>query len=247
MRVHRLVVTAIVLALASSTWGLAAGPPCVVPTGAVAGDLSQHACTYMGADGVAYPAECGTLIVPETRNDPRARLIALPLIRVRATSAQPAEPIFWLSGGPGSSNMVVGGLGHFLDNHDVVMVGYRGVDGPVVLDCPEIPSALRKTGGDLASPEALTRYGQALARCAGSFRAQGVDIDGCNVLEVIEDMERRLVRRSVTNGSACSARVTARGWRSTTRICIWTACSDRRWSPSTRPAISCGSLTCSTR
>ena len=31
----------------------------------------------------------------------------------------------------------------FADNHDVVLVGYRGVDGSVRLDCPEVVSALQ--------------------------------------------------------------------------------------------------------
>ena len=191
MKIHArwAVLGAVALVLVSGIGGLAADPSCVVPAGAVAGDLSLQACSYMGADGVAYAADCGTLVVPENRNDPDARLIALPVIRVRATGSEQAEPIFWLSGGPGSSNMVVGNLDAFVDRHDVVMVGYRGVDGSAVLDCPEASRALRKTGGDLASPEALTRYGEALARCAEGFRAQGMDIDGYNALEVVEDME----------------------------------------------------------
>ena len=28
------------------------------------------------------------------------------------------------------------------DGHDLVLVGYRGVDGSAVLDCPEVESAL---------------------------------------------------------------------------------------------------------
>ena len=179
----------IALTLAISAFCLGEDPPCVVPAGAAAGDLSLHACTYVGADGVAHPADCGTLVVPENRNDPGSRLIALPVTRVRATGSQPTEPIFWLSGGPGSSNMSVGILEPFLDRHDVVMVGYRGVDGSVVLDCPEVARVLRKTGGDLFALASVTRYGQAMARCAEDFRAQGVDIDGYNVLEVVEDVE----------------------------------------------------------
>jgi hypothetical protein len=31
-----------------------------------------------------------------------------------------------------------------LDEHDIVMVGYRGVDGHVVLDCPEVTKAWRE-------------------------------------------------------------------------------------------------------
>jgi len=85
--------------------------------------------------------------------------------------------------------MAVGNLDAFLERHDVVMVGYRGIDGSVVLDCPEVARALKNTGGNLASEAALVRYGQALARCAESFAAAGVDLAGYNALETIDDME----------------------------------------------------------
>jgi len=187
--IKRAVLAGAFLAGAIGVGGYGGNVPCTVPEGARAGELFLSDCIYTGADGVEYVADCGTWVVPENRSDPGSRSIALPVVRVRAVGVAPTEPIFWLSGGPGGSNMVVSGLEWFLEDHDVVMVGYRGVDGSVVLDCPEVPRALRKTGGDLASPEALTRYGQALARCAESFRAQGVDIDGYNVLEVVEDLE----------------------------------------------------------
>jgi pimeloyl-ACP methyl ester carboxylesterase len=168
-------------------FAMAIGLACI---GAEAGDLDlKRGCVYTGADGIDYSADCGTIVVPENRTVPESRLITLPIIRVRATGEQPAEPIFWLSGGPGSSNMVVGGLEVLLDRHDVVMVGYRGVDGSVVLDCPEVARVLKNTGGNLVSEASLIRYGRALARCAESFQADGVDISGYNVLEVVEDME----------------------------------------------------------
>ena len=40
-------------------------------------------------------------------------------------------------------------LNGLIDNHDIVMVGYRGVDGSVVLDCPEVAEALKGIGNDL--------------------------------------------------------------------------------------------------
>jgi len=79
--------------------------PITVPPGARAGDLiNLEPCTHKAGD-VEYPADCGTLVVPENRADPGSRLIALPVIRVRATGTNPAEPIFRLGGGPGQSNM----------------------------------------------------------------------------------------------------------------------------------------------
>jgi hypothetical protein len=42
----------------------------------------------------------------------------------------------------------------FADTHDVVLVGYRGVDGSSRLDCPEVVSVL-KHSDDMLSDKAL--------------------------------------------------------------------------------------------
>ncbi len=100
-----------------------------VPAGAHAGQLTTlKNCTYNTEKG-AYAADCGTLVVPENRADPHSRLIALPVIVIRAHSAHPGDPIFRLQGGPGITNMVFPDASRFTANHDVVLVGYRGVDG----------------------------------------------------------------------------------------------------------------------
>jgi hypothetical protein len=44
-------------------------------------------------------------------------------------------------------------VSQYAGDHNVVLVGYRGIDGSVRLDCPEVPSALRHTP-DLISQEA---------------------------------------------------------------------------------------------
>src|SRR5438874_13656132 len=113
-----------------------------VPSGAHAGQLKLHSCHYATESG-SYRADCGTLVVPESRHKARSRLIALPVTRIRARSAQPGVPIFRLEGGPGLTNMKFSKASRFGDNHDVVLVGYRGVDGSVRLDCPEVESALK--------------------------------------------------------------------------------------------------------
>lgn len=113
-----------------------------VPAGAQAGDLILEDYEYATENG-SYEADCGTLVVPENRADPDSRLIALPVTRIKARSDDPSEPIFRLEGGPGKTNMEFANASRFADDHDVVLVGYRGVDGSVRLDCPEVVSALK--------------------------------------------------------------------------------------------------------
>ena len=99
--------------------------------------------------------------MPENRADPQSRLIAVPVTRIRARSAHPGEPIFRLEGGPGITNMAFAKASRFADNHDVVLVGYRGVDGSVRLDCPEVESAL-KHSTDVLGKKFFRAYGDAL-------------------------------------------------------------------------------------
>lgn len=158
----------------------------VVPDGAKAGDLRWRPCTVK-VGSARYAADCGTLVVSENRAQAGARLIALPVRRIRATGAAPAEPIFWLAGGPGASNMRFESPAALLANHDVVMVGYRGVDGSSVLACPEFARALRLKHP--LSRSSLATLGDALRRCAERLRSEGVDLSAYTMLEVVGDAE----------------------------------------------------------
>jgi len=155
--------------------------------GVVAGDFSVVSCVHVARD-VEYAAECGTLIVPENRYDESSRLIALPVKRIRASGDGPAEPIFYLTGGPGMSNMDYSDVQWFHENHDIVLVGYRGVDGTVYLGCPEVAETMG-SGLPLMSREGMAAQGDAYAACAERLTAEGIDLDGYTVLEVVDDVE----------------------------------------------------------
>ena len=161
--------------------------PVSVPPGAKSGDLTLGPCTYATEDG-DYSAECGTLVVPENRADPGSRLIALPVTRIPATSDDPAEPVFWLEGGPGLTNMDFPEASRLTETHDVVLVGYRGVDGSSVLDCPEGVSVL-KNSSDLRGEATASAFTQALATCADRLRTEGVDLAGYTLSQRVDDLE----------------------------------------------------------
>ena len=88
-----------------------------VPSGAKAGDLILDDCSYATENG-SYDADCGTLVVPENRHKADSRLIALPVTRIHARSAHPAEPIFRLQGSPGVTNMAFPAASRFAGRHD---------------------------------------------------------------------------------------------------------------------------------
>jgi pimeloyl-ACP methyl ester carboxylesterase len=158
-----------------------------VPEGARAGDLMLKPCEYATESG-SYAAECGTLVVPEKRADPQSRLIALPVTRINARSDQPREPIFVLHGGPGVSNMTFKIASRYADEHDVVLVGYRGIDGSVRLDCPEVESAL-KHNTDLLSEETSQAYADAFRSCTNRLTAAGIDLASYGITRQVDDME----------------------------------------------------------
>jgi pimeloyl-ACP methyl ester carboxylesterase len=152
-----------------------------------------------------HPAEYGTLLVPENRQDPDSRLIQLPVIRIHATGDIKAEPLFLLSGGPGAPNShtpdVLRQSGYedypfpwLFQHNDLIMVGYRGVDGPVALSCPSFKRTLKNLERPLSN-HALREFAKALAEDHRRLIENGVDVDGYNIIEVADDLEA--VRKSL--------------------------------------------------
>jgi pimeloyl-ACP methyl ester carboxylesterase len=165
-----------------------------VPSGAKAGDLILEDCHYATEQG-NYDADCGTLVVPENRHDADSRLVALPVTRIRARSADPEEPIFRLQGGPGVTNMAFPAASRFAERHDVVLVGYRGVDGSSKLDCPEVTSAREQARGFLTE-KAMRVDAAALKDCAERLQGAGVDLAGYTLPQRVDDLDA--VRRALS-------------------------------------------------
>ncbi len=169
------------------------------PVDAKAGSIvTQSGPFEIGSE--KYDADYGTVTVPENRDKSTSRLIHIPFLRIHSRSQHPAEPVFALAGGPGASNMSWdwGKAWTFLPGHDVVLVGYRGVDGSVKLDCPEMTEAL-KEDGDVLGEESMEKIARAFGAGAQRMMSEGVDLDGYTMLETIEDNES--VRKAL--GYAC--------------------------------------------
>lgn len=160
-------------------------PTMELPDGARAGDLTLESCEYEGQE-----AECGTIVVPENRADPDTGLIVLPVTRIWAANGASSEPIFRLEGGPGVPNEFDDPThgGRLNETRDLVLVGYRGVEGSSVLACPEVPKAFT-VSRDFLGDASLARYTGALASCADRLGEEGVDLDGYTLTQRVEDME----------------------------------------------------------
>jgi uncharacterized membrane protein YdfJ with MMPL/SSD domain/pimeloyl-ACP methyl ester carboxylesterase len=158
-----------------------------VPAGAKAGQLALRPCHY-GTEKGSYAADCGTVVVPENRAKPGSRLIGVRVIRIKARSAHPGAPVFRLEGGPGGTNLKFARASSLAENHDVVLVGYRGIDSSVRLDCPEVSSALKRST-DFLGQKSFRTYTQAFRDCAARLQEDGVDLAGYTLPAQVDDLE----------------------------------------------------------
>jgi len=156
-------------------------------THAQAGDVILNAATFP-FKGEEVQADFGTLVVPENRGDPDSRLIHLPIVRIHATEKKSDIPIFTFQGGPGAPNITKGYSKWLYQHQDIVMVGYRGVDGSVSLECPEISEAMQVDTNPL-STENLEKLGHAMYAGFQRLKEQGIDIDSYTVIDVVDDIE----------------------------------------------------------
>jgi pimeloyl-ACP methyl ester carboxylesterase len=170
-------------------------PP--VSKDAVAGQITSQPCVYKTKEA-EFAAQCGFIYVPENRTKPGSRLIALPYQRILAQTRKPSEPLFPLTGGPGQSNMAAAvPVSWFAGQRDVVLVGYRGIDGTVRLDCPEVDGVVRH-GGAFTGSKTLAELGGAYRQCAARLEKAGIDLSAYGVLETVDDLEA--VRKALGYG-----------------------------------------------
>ncbi len=133
-----------------------------VPSVTAAADRIVSEIRPFTIESEKYEADYGTVTVAENRNTSSSRLIHIPFLRIHSHAKNPAEPMFGFAGGPGASNMSWdwGKASTFLPEHDFVLVGYRGVDGSTVLDCPEVTKAF-KGDDDLLGEGSMRTIGRA--------------------------------------------------------------------------------------
>lgn len=147
------------------------------------GELVLNAGTHQ-----TQPADFGIMNVPENRSNANARAIQLHVVRMHTKEEPAGVPIFNLVGGSGISN--VWGVEIpplFYARNPVVKVGYRGVDSKPDLKCLE-------TGGAFVvdrplSPAGLRHIRKKLRERFDRFIADGFDLNGYTILEVVDDIE----------------------------------------------------------
>lgn len=101
-------------------------------------NLTLSPCSWPDVDG---RVECGTIDVPENRNAPEARSIALFFVVARAKGTVSGPPVFFFTGGPGSAaTRAAAGMATELAalraSRDFVFIDQRGTGRSAPLACP---------------------------------------------------------------------------------------------------------------
>jgi len=164
-------------------------PSPAIPEDAQAGELFWGSCKDYQTEQREYVVDCASLVVPENHSNSVSKLISIPIKRIHSYAASPAEPIFFLEGGPGLTNMNYQPPTALLEDHTLVLVGYRGADGSVVLDCPDVNQALKGVGENSLSGESLDAVQAATQHCAEHWQAAGIDLSHYTMVDVVKDME----------------------------------------------------------
>jgi pimeloyl-ACP methyl ester carboxylesterase len=98
--------------------------------------LALNPCTVSGVK-----AECGTLSVPEDRNNPNGRILDLKIVVVRARDPKPQpDPLFYIAGGPGGvATTYVDSVNSVFQEinaqRDIVFLDQRGTNDKHRLTC----------------------------------------------------------------------------------------------------------------
>jgi pimeloyl-ACP methyl ester carboxylesterase len=166
----------------------------VAHTAPAAPRFAPGPCPFAVPRGLSV--RCGTLTVPEDRSRPNGPTVRLPVAIARAAQ-QPAlaDPVLYLSGGPGSPALssapsLARGWAPFLGRRDLVVVDQRGTGrARPSLDCPEADAARARLFGTLAgADERRSAEHAALAACGRRLTRAGVRLGNYSTTANAQDM-----------------------------------------------------------
>ena len=240
MRHHRNTLLACASLLALSACSNAPAPD-QAASGRAYGRITFQPCTLAEpVSGGNVEAQCATFEVPENRQAPQGRKIALNLAWLPATDegAATEDPVFFLAGGPGQAAtdhavMIDAALREVRKQRHVVLVDQRGTGRSNPLDCgrPDETSSVAEL--DALSETAIRAESQ---RCVDAL-SQRADLRFYTTTEAIRDLDAvrealgapRINLIGVSYGTRVAPSNTPAPIRSTPARSCWTAWRRTRW------------------
>lgn len=139
-------------------------------------------------------AQCFELTTTE-QPDGSGNQIKLPVQYLPALESKLSEvPIVWLNGGPGISNLAPPLPDWIFAHFDVLVIGYRGIDGTPRLDCPNLKTRMANVQKDpsiqFLSDEAFNIWRNEVSNCQTNWQAQGYNTQAYSTLHVVNDIEQ---------------------------------------------------------
>lgn len=139
--------------------------------------------------GRSYETKIVGLSVPESRGEAAGASLTIPVMTWKARRPDGSPPLFILHGGPGLLNLKLGADSALAEKRDLVLVGYRGVDGTHRL---RADAGYRAAASRFATSPTARNYAElraSLARMARSLALRGVGLDGYSIEEAADDLE----------------------------------------------------------
>ncbi len=146
-------------------------------------------CQWLTKSGIEVTASCGDVTVPLDADTPDRGSLILPVVKLLAQNEARYDPIFLLKGGPGASNIGQSPLDWMFRDQDLVMMGYRGADGGIQLQCPDINEAQLGDGSDLLSEQSKRKFSEGVKRCVAQLQDQGIQLNLYTIMQVMDDIE----------------------------------------------------------
>jgi pimeloyl-ACP methyl ester carboxylesterase len=132
----------------------------------------------------------GFIEVLENRDKPASKVLKLPVRIIKSSSNEHLEPVFYLDGGPGYSNLGTTQNTEILQNHDFVFVGYRGADGTCILNNKKLHKAFKGKNSQLLGDESLDHIVNTMQAYFNDLEKQGTDVSQYTIMQVIDDLEQ---------------------------------------------------------
>ena len=161
--------------------------------------LSPDECFATPPEDVEMAVEydCGYIVVPEFYSGETTQSVKIPFIRFNSGQGTAVSPVLVHPGGPGQSQLNESFFSEFnimfdevIPDRDVIFMDPRGTDHAVpFLDCPAayaLDWQVFEQGLDDEAATALFR--ETFQQCIDDFKAQGVNLDAYNSLELAGDV-----------------------------------------------------------
>lgn len=152
--------------------------------------ITKNDCDYTEKE-IVYKSICGNVLVPESHYEATTVTIEIPYQLVKSSSieADQLPTILVIGGGPGMSNMNFPVWNQLLAKFNVLIVGFRGVDGNVNLSCREFDEVFSQTNR-LFAQSSISGMKQVLRECFSSYEKSGYLLKHINPKETIADFNR---------------------------------------------------------